>query len=86
MLVEGGTIYGLENIEKRKERYSLVDHDIVVDADVCIIGSGAAGAIMGEKLANESSNERYAGKSVVILAITLALPKIRKLLEGGQAS
>ena len=69
MLVEGGTIYGLENIEKRKERYSLVDHDIVVDVDVCIVGSGAAGAIMGEKLANAdgSSNERYAGKSVVIL-------------------
>ena len=58
MLVEGGTIYGLENIEKRKERYSLVDHDIVVDADVCIIGSGAAGAIMGEKLANANGSEQ----------------------------
>lgn len=67
MLVEGGTIYGLENIEKRKERYSLVGHDIVVDTDVCIIGSGAAGAIMGEKLANGSGNERYTRKSVVIL-------------------
>ena len=58
MLVEGGTIYGLENIEKRKERYSLVDHDVVVDADVCIIGSGVAGAIMGEKLANANGRQQ----------------------------
>ena len=50
MLVEGGTIYGLENIEKRKERYSLVDHDIVVDADVCIIGSGVGRSNNGRKI------------------------------------
>ena len=55
-----GTIFGLENIEKRKEKYSLIMHDIVENADVCIVGSGAAGAILAEKLTNE-------GKSVVLL-------------------
>lgn len=55
-----GTIFGLENIEKRKENYSLVTHDIVENADVCIIGSGAAGAVIAEKLTNN-------GKSVVLL-------------------
>ena len=55
-----GTIFGLENIEKRKEKYSLITHDIVENADVCIIGSGAAGAILAEKLTNK-------GKSVVLL-------------------
>ena len=63
MMVDGGTIYGLENIEKRKEKYTLVDHDIVVDVDVCVIGSGAAGAILGEKLAKGGID----GRSVVIL-------------------
>ena len=55
-----GTIFGLENIENRKERYSIVTHDIVENVDVCIIGSGAAGAIIAEKLASK-------GKSVVLL-------------------
>jgi choline dehydrogenase-like flavoprotein len=55
-----GTIFGLENIEKRKEKYSLVTHDIVENADVCVIGSGAAGAIVACKLAEQ-------GKSVVLL-------------------
>ena len=55
-----GTIFGLENIEKRKEKYSLITHDIVENADVCIVGSGAAGAILAEKLTNK-------GKSIVLL-------------------
>ncbi len=55
-----GTIFGLENIEKRKERYSVVTHDIVENVDVCVIGSGAAGAILACKLAEE-------GRSVVLL-------------------
>jgi choline dehydrogenase-like flavoprotein len=55
-----GTIFGLENIEKRKENYSLVTHEIVENADVCVIGSGAAGAIVAAKLAGE-------GKAVVLL-------------------
>ena len=55
-----GTIYGIEKIKARKENYSLVTHDIVENADVCIVGSGAAGAIIASKLA-------LAGKSVVLL-------------------
>lgn len=55
-----GTIFGLENIEKRKEKYSLVTHDTVENVDVCVIGSGAAGAIIASKLAEQ-------GKSVVLL-------------------
>jgi choline dehydrogenase-like flavoprotein len=51
-----GTIFGLENIEKRKEKYSLITHDIVVNTDVCVIGSGAAGAIIAEKLASGGRN------------------------------
>src|SRR5688500_6631250 len=67
MMVNDGTIYGLENIEKRREKYSLVDHDMVVDTDVCVIGSGAAGAILGEKLANGGSDGLDNSESVVIL-------------------
>lgn len=55
-----GTIFGLENIEKRKEKYSVVKHDIVENVDVCVIGSGAAGAIIAAKLAEH-------GRSVVLL-------------------
>ena len=53
-------IYGIEKIRERKELYTLVTHDIVEDADVCVIGSGAAGSIIASKLA-------LAGKSVVLL-------------------
>ena len=53
-------IFGAEIFEKRKERYKVINSDIVRNVDVCIIGSGAAGAILGTKLAE-------AGKSVVIL-------------------
>ncbi len=56
----GGTIFGTENIEKRKENYSLISHDIVENVDVCVIGSGAAGAIIASKLSE-------AGKSVILL-------------------
>lgn len=55
-----GIIFGLEHLEKRKERYSLVTDDVVENADVCIIGSGAAGAILAEKLS-------ATGKSVVLV-------------------
>ena len=53
-------IYGIEAYEKRAEKYKVITNDIVCSADVCIIGSGAAGAILGTKLAEE-------GKSVVVL-------------------
>ena len=55
------TIFGLENIEKRKEKYSFIGHDILENnVDVCVIGSGAGGAIIAEKLASQ-------GRSVVLL-------------------
>lgn len=53
-------IYGLQAFEKRKENYKVVTTDILCNVDVCIIGSGAAGAILGAKLAES-------GKSVVVL-------------------
>ena len=53
-------IFGTEKFEKRAEPYQIVENDIVQNVDVCVIGSGAAGAIIAEKLA-------AAGKSVVLL-------------------
>ena len=53
-------IYGIEIYEKRAEKYKIIQQDIVCNADVCVIGSGAAGAILATKLAEE-------GKSVVLL-------------------
>lgn len=53
-------IYGTEQFLKRTENYDVINSDIVCNADVCIIGSGAAGAILGTKIAK-------AGNSVVIL-------------------
>lgn len=57
----------VSNISKRREKYSLVDHDMVVDTDVCVVGSGAAGAILGEKLANGGNDGPDNNRSVVIL-------------------
>jgi len=54
------SIYGTENIGKRTEEYKVVTSDIVRNVDVCVIGSGAAGAVLAAKLAK-------AGKSVVML-------------------
>lgn len=53
-------IYTTEKYEKRSERCKLITKDIVRSVDVCVIGSGAAGAILATKLAQ-------AGKSVVLL-------------------
>lgn len=53
-------IYGTESFEKRVEKYKPVTRDIVRNVDVCVIGSGAAGAVLAAKLAE-------AGKSVVLL-------------------
>jgi choline dehydrogenase-like flavoprotein len=57
---EDQMIYGLEKIRDRREAYALVTHDVVENVDVCVIGSGAAGAIVSNKLALQ-------GKSVVLL-------------------
>jgi len=53
-------IYGTENFGVRNENYRTIDSDMIVGADVCIIGSGAAGSILAAKLS-------MAGKSVVVL-------------------
>jgi hypothetical protein len=43
-----GVIYGIEELVQRNEKYELVRNDIVETADVCIIGSGAAGAVLAK--------------------------------------
>jgi choline dehydrogenase-like flavoprotein len=53
-------VYGTESFENRKESYKVINSDVLCNVDVCIIGSGAAGAILGSKLAES-------GKSVVVL-------------------
>src|SRR5919107_4023012 len=53
-------VYGVEVFEHRQENYKVIDSDVLCDVDVCIIGSGAAGAILATKLAED-------GKSVVLL-------------------
>ena len=53
-------IYTTDKFEKRAERCKLVTRDVVRNVDVCVIGSGAAGAILAAKLA-------HARKSVILL-------------------
>ena len=53
-------VFGTEKFEKRAEPYEVIENDVVRNVDACVIGSGAAGAIVAEKLA-------AAGKSVVLL-------------------
>jgi choline dehydrogenase-like flavoprotein len=53
-------IYGTDIFEKRAERYKVITKDTVINTDICVIGSGAAGAILATKLAE-------GGKSVVLL-------------------
>lgn len=44
-------IHGITKLENRKFSYSLVDSDIEIEADVCIVGSGASGPILARELA-----------------------------------
>ena len=53
-------VFGSEKFEKRAEPYAVIENDVVRNVDACVIGSGAAGAIIAEKLA-------ASGKSVVLL-------------------
>ena len=53
-------IFGVEKFESRKEPYQTIDGDVLEHCDVCVIGSGAAGAILAKKLSD-------AGRSVVLL-------------------
>ncbi len=44
-----GIIYGLEELPDRHEKYEVIKNDIVEnEVDVCIIGSGAAGAVLAK--------------------------------------
>ncbi len=53
-------IYGVERLLARKERYIAVENDVLEHCDVCVIGSGASGAILAKKFCDS-------GKSVVLL-------------------
>jgi choline dehydrogenase-like flavoprotein len=53
-------IYTTDKFEKRAEKCKLITKDLVRSVDVCVIGSGAAGAVLATKLAQ-------AGKSVALL-------------------
>lgn len=53
-------IYGVDRLPARKERYSMIEGDVLEHCDVCVIGSGAAGAVLAKKLSDS-------GKSVVLL-------------------
>lgn len=53
-------IYGVEDLWGRQEIYQIVEGDVLEEADVCIIGSGAAGSVLANKLS-------LAGRSVVLI-------------------
>lgn len=55
-----GIVYGIEELPQRNERYEVLRNDVVENADVCVIGSGAAGAVLVKELAES-------GRSVVLL-------------------
>jgi choline dehydrogenase-like flavoprotein len=59
-LGEMNSVFGTEVFERRTEPYQVIDSDVVENADVCIIGSGAAGAVLATRIAES-------GRSVVIL-------------------
>ncbi|MDA4117342.1 MAG: GMC family oxidoreductase N-terminal domain-containing protein [Thaumarchaeota archaeon] len=47
-------IYGVKRVLRRQHRYKAVDGDITVKADVCIIGSGAGGAVLARELSRNA--------------------------------
>jgi choline dehydrogenase-like flavoprotein len=53
-------IYGVDRLPARKEHYLTVEGNVLEHCDVCVIGSGAAGAVLAKKLCDS-------GKSVVLL-------------------
>lgn len=55
-----GIIYGALKLPSRTEKYELIDSDRIETADVCIVGSGAAGAVLAKELVES-------GRSVVLL-------------------
>jgi choline dehydrogenase-like flavoprotein len=55
-----GTIYGIEHLTGRLEKYEVIKNDVVENVDICIIGSGAAGAVLAKELST-------AGKRVALV-------------------
>lgn len=53
-------IYGVYRLPPRKETYLRIGEDVIENCDVCVIGSGAAGAVIAKKLSES-------GRSVVLL-------------------
>jgi choline dehydrogenase-like flavoprotein len=45
-----GIIYGIDELTDRHEKYEVITNDIIENVDVCIIGSGAAGAVLAKEL------------------------------------
>lgn len=58
--IQMGIVYGIENLGQRNEKYELIEKDIVETADICIIGSGAAGAVLAKELVES-------GRSVILI-------------------
>ena len=55
-----GIIYGIDQLTDRHEKYGVIKNDIIENVDVCIIGSGAAGAVLAKELVES-------GKKVVLI-------------------
>jgi choline dehydrogenase-like flavoprotein len=55
-----GIIYGIYDLTDRHEKYEVIKNDIVENVDICIIGSGAAGAVLAKELVES-------GKKVVLI-------------------
>ena len=55
-----GIIRGIEELGQRNEKYEVIKNDVVETSDVCIIGSGAAGAVLAKELVES-------GKRVILL-------------------
>lgn len=55
-----GIIFGVEQLTGRHEKYAVIKNDIVDNADICIIGSGAAGAVLAKELVES-------GRSVILI-------------------
>src|SRR2546425_158343 len=55
-----GIIFGTLQLPERNEKYEIIKQDIVENVDVCIIGSGAAGAVLAKEFVEK-------GKTVALL-------------------
>jgi choline dehydrogenase-like flavoprotein len=51
-------IFGITRFLNRSRKYGLIDSDVHLDVDVCIIGSGAAGAVLAYELSKNPLIQR----------------------------